>query len=161
MNSLLAGIANENMLTTCNHLNKIHSRCIPMSSCVSCNLCYSASLVSVAFNSYWKIYNQVTSVPCIHIIWDMTPCYWASGFWWLSEGMRLHHQGPTDHRILGTPWHLDTQHHIKTFWLDTQLNIGTSWHSNTQHYIGDLLTWHSVILGPLDTVTHSIILGTS
>jgi hypothetical protein len=90
----------------------------------------------------------------------MTPCPWASDFWWLSEGMCLHHQGPTDHRILGTSWHFDTQHHIKTFWLDTQHNIGTSWHSNTHCYIGDLLTWHSVILGPLD-VAHGVILGTS
>jgi len=34
MNSLLAGIANENILATCNPFIQLHSSCIPMGSCV-------------------------------------------------------------------------------------------------------------------------------
>jgi hypothetical protein len=84
----------------------------------------------------------------------MTPYQWASGCWWHSEEMCHHLQGPTDSRILGTPWYLDTQHHIETFWHYTQHNVGTSWH-NTVSYC-NFLTCHTAWNGDLLTQCHGV-----
>lgn len=48
LKNLLAGIANENILATCNHLLQIHSSCISMGSCITISYNYTVVALSWA-----------------------------------------------------------------------------------------------------------------